>query len=144
MTRWDCDVRLWRGVPCSFPKFHGWPVSPFRDDDLVLSSTCSLRYVWCGGCSNWLPELSRYHACGLRQARHHAEDAEDAEDVEDAEREPVYVVATEDNEHLSRCNLCKDRLRLEYMQDIEEWVYADCIEHEGVLVHKLCRDVLLS
>jgi len=100
-----------------------------------------------------LPELSRYHACGLRQARHHAEDAEDAEDVEDAEdaedvedaeREPVYVVATEDNEHLSRCNLCKDRLRLEYMQDIEEWVYADCIEHEGVLVHKLCRDVLLS
>lgn len=72
------------------------------------------------------------------------EDTEDTEDPEDPEQQPVYVVATEDNEHLSKCNLCKDRLRLEYIQDIEEWVYTDCVEHGGVIVHKLCRDVLLS
>ncbi|CAM9555371.1 unnamed protein product [Ectocarpus sp. 8 AP-2014] len=134
MTRWDCDVRLWRGVPCSFPRFYGWPVSPFRNDDLVLSSnTCSLRYVWCGVCYKWFPELSRYHACVTEES--------------DTEEQSVYVVATEDNEHLSRCNLCTDRMRMDFRQDINEWVYMDCVEHEGVLVHKLCklrRDVLVS
>ncbi|CAN0247721.1 unnamed protein product [Ectocarpus sp. 6 AP-2014] len=142
MTRWDCDVRLWRGVPCSFPKFYGWPVSSFRNDDLVLSSTCSLRYVWCGVCYKWFPELSRYHACATTQAPHHQQS--DVTEESDTEEQSAYVVATEDNEHLSRCNLCTDRMRMNFRQDIEEWVYMDCVEHEGVLVHKLCRDVFVS
>jgi len=66
---------------------------------------------------------------------------EDNEDNEDIEDQPVYVVATEDDEHGSKCKLCTDRMGLEFLQDIEEWVYMDCVEHEGVPVHKFCRDV---
>lgn len=89
------------------------------------------------------PDVSEVYVVPVEDTEDN-EDTEDTEDNEDTEEQPVYVVATEDNEHLSRCNLCKDRLRLEYIQDIEEWVYTDCVEHEGVLVHQLCRDVLLS
>lgn len=145
MTRWDCDVRLWRGVPCSFPAFHGWPLSPFLNDDIVLSSTSSLRYVWCGGCYKWFPESSRYHRCvqGLHQ-QSSGENASDSACVSEdgTEEQPVYVIVTEENEAYSSCHVCTERFRMNFCQDVEAWVYMDCVEHEGVPVHKLCRDCL--
>jgi len=132
MTRWDCDVKIWRGVPCSFPAFHGWPVSRFRDDDIVLSSTASLRFISCSVCYNWIPESSRYHNCQVI----HPPKKQEAKIV--VTEGSVYVVAKDE---YKKCYLCNDRVLLQFLPDIEEWVYMDCVEHEGVPVHKVCRDI---
>ena len=153
MTRWDCDVKLRRGIPSSFPAFHGWPPSRFlcdqsmAADNLVLSSTASARFTCCPACYQWVPENSPHHVCAPTPTRcisaEPAEPAEPAgpEDSEDPEEEPerVYVVSTEDNSESQRCNLCTERMSMEFFQDIEEWVFMGCVEHEGVPVHKLCR-----
>ena len=148
MTRWDCDVRLWRGVPCSFPAFHGWPVSAF---DVVQSSTASLRYVCCGVCYQWVPEFTRNHSCLLSRPgradliRTTATDNETATDddsssLDEKPRPRVYVVSTEENYETSLCGVCHDRMRLQFLHDVEEWVFMDCVEHEGVPIHRLCHD----
>lgn len=140
MTRWDCDVKLWRGVPCSFPAFHGWPFSSF--DDIVLSSTSSLRYTCCGTCYAWVPESSRYHACSLMRIppREMPVDDSSSPEEDDADKQDVYVICTEENSESHMCTLCTDRMHLQFLQDIEEWVFMDCVEHEGIPIHKLCRD----
>lgn len=158
MTRWDCDVRLWRGVPCSFPALHGWPVSAF---DVVQSSTASLRYICCGACYQWVPEFTRNHSCLLSKPIHvdliratdnkTATDTTDATDNETATdddnssldekpRPSVYVVSTEENFETSFCGICHDRMRLQFLHDVEEWVFMDCVEHDGVPIHKFCHD----
>lgn len=151
MTRWDCDVRLWRGVPCTFPAFHDWPPSlSFNDDkdDLVLSSTASLRYVWCPACYTWIPENARHHACTAPSpAPAPAPATEDSGHWEDSEEESapkasVYVVATEENDDNHMCALCTQRMRLQFIQDIEQWVFMDCVEHEGLTIHEFCRDAV--
>ena len=156
MTRWDCDVKLRRGIPSSFPAFHGWPPSrflcdqPVAVDNLVLSSTASARFTCCRACFQWVPENSPHHACAPTPTRHNlaeppaeppAETPADWEDAEDSEEEPerVYVVSTENNSKNQRCHLCTERMSMEFLQDIEEWVFVGCVEHEGVPVHKLCR-----
>lgn len=175
MTRWDCDVKLWRDVPCSFPAFHGWPLSSL---DIVQSSTASVRYICCGACYEWVPECSRYHNCLSKPAPRtkpsHAHLISDtdviaataaasatlttdstandttidydntpfSEDLglEENTKQSVYVVVTDDNEDAHICGICSQRMRLEFVQDIEEWVFMDCVEHDRVPVHELCRD----
>lgn len=139
MTRWDCDVKLWRDVPHSFPAFHGWPVSGF---DIVLSSTSSLRYICCRACFKWVPESSIYHACTLIPGTilETGEVTVADEDSDEEPRQSSYVVSTEDNSESQTCSLCKCRMRLEFLQDAEEWVFMDCVEHEGIPVHEFCRD----
>lgn len=166
MTRWDCDVRLWRGVPCSFPAFHGWPVSTF---DIVQSSTASTRYVSCGECSTYCRSSSRCHTCfGTPPPKPEQCDAHLTRDIgqtdtadvtgsvdsdnatasgisddddDDDDRQPVFfVVSTGDNGHIYTCYICHDRMRLDFLPDAEEWVFMDCVEHEGVPVHKDCYD----
>lgn len=151
MTRWDCDVRLWRGVPCSFPAFHGWTFSRFREDDIVLSSTASVRYTVCSACYKWVPEFSRYHECTVTHVPRPQESRVATADVfasvaseeedDDVEGQLVYVVATDENSESRRCSLCHDLMRLQFVHDIEEWVFMDCVEHDGVVLHKFCRDV---
>ncbi len=171
MTRWDCDVKLWRGVPCSFPAFHGWPAPMF---DIVLSSTASLRYTCCPSCLRWVPETPWYHDCmkhvvsvpttttttttrsvaAAITARTKTAElvnidtcgstlSNDSES-EDGPRSPVYVISTEENYKNNRCNLCQDLFRLQFLHDIEDWVFMDCVEHEGSLVHECCRDIVLG
>ena len=167
MTRWDCDVKLWRDVPCSFPAFHGWPLSSL---DIVQSSTASVRYICCGACYEWVPTCSRYHNCLSKRSHAHlisdtdvtaataATSAASAAlttdstidydnnpfskdlGVEENTKQSVYVVVTDDNEDADICSICSQRMRLEFIQDIEEWVFMDCVERDGVPVHELCRD----
>lgn len=59
---------------------------------------------------------------------------------DDDDRQPVYVVSTDDNDHIDSCCICHDRIRLDFLHDTEEWVFVDCVEHEGVPVHKTCYD----
>lgn len=149
MTRWDCDVKLWRGVPCSFPAFCGWPVSDF---DIVLSSTASLRYISCRSCHKWIPESSSYHACSLPMGpdpeapRRPLEPAADVAflppDDEKCERKRVYVISTEQNSDSHMCSLCTDRMHLQYLHDVEEWAFMDCVEHEGLPIHAFCHDAV--
>lgn len=162
MTRWDCDVRLWRGVPCSFPALHGWPVSAF---DVVQSSTASLRYIFCGACYQWVPEFTMHHSCLLSTPSHvdliRATDNKTATDTTDATdnatdnetatdddnnsldekpRPSVYVVETDEHEDVHMCGICTQPMRLDFVHDVEAWVFMDCVEHEGVPVHEICRD----
>lgn len=164
MTRWDCDVKLWRGVPCSFPAFHGWPAPMF---DIVLSSTASLRYVACPSCLKWVPETPWYHDCtrhvvpvptttvttvaavaAVAETNDTNIDtcdstlSDDDPESEDRPRSPVYVISTEENYDKIRCDLCQDRFHLQFLHDIEDWVFMDCVEHEGSLVHECCRDIV--
>lgn len=150
MTRWDCDVKLWRGVPCSFPAFHGWTVSAFRYGNVVLSSTATVRYVWCGACK-WVPYCSRGHECTVTPVPQRQEfkiaTASDSASVPEevaSMEECMYVIATEKFSDIYTCSLCTQRMRLEFLQEIEEWVYMDCVEHEGVPIHKLCRDCVYN
>lgn len=143
MTRWDCDVKIWRGVPCSFPAFHGWPVSRFRNDDIVSSSTASLRYICCSVCYNWVPESSRYHKCRVIHSPKQDDSKIPVTEFESVQKEGpvqdcVYVVAKDE---YNKCYLCNDRVLLQFLPGIEEWVYMDCVEHEGVPVHSFCRDI---
>lgn len=158
MTRWDCDVKLWRGVPCSFPAFYGWP---FSDFDIVLSSTASLRYVSCRLCHKWIPESSRYHACSQpmrpdpeapRRPLEAAadvvflppDDEEGRDDETPGEEKRVYVISTEQNSDSHMCSLCTDRMHLQYLHDIEEWVFMDCVEHEGLPIHAFCHEAVFG
>lgn len=65
----------------------------------------------------------------------------DSEEEDDIEEQSVYVISKGDV--VFRCYMCAEPMRLQFLQDIEEWVYMDCVEHEGVPVHKLCRDCFL-
>ncbi|CAN0557056.1 unnamed protein product, partial [Ectocarpus sp. 12 AP-2014] len=53
-----------------------------------------------------------------------------------------YVVCSDDAPYTYHCHLCKDRIHLKYRHEIEEWVYRDCVEHDGEILHKTCRDVV--
>jgi len=144
MTRWDCDVKLWRGVPASFPAFHGWPVLDTRNT--VLSSTASVRYICCHACHKWVSQSSPDHLCtpgeGLVLTN-----AAVSETVTCPEPEPdrrVYVISTEDNSETQSCSICKDRMHLDFIHDIEEWVFMDCVYHNGRIVHEFCRNTAFS
>lgn len=139
MTRWDCDVKLWRGVPCSFPAFHGWPCN--RAPDVVSSSTATIRYVWCGSCLRWVPAHPRYHCCVPEPTATNPRPSADRKNsVPGGTRRADYVVSTEDNSQNHSCGVCASQMRVEFRHDIEEWVFVDCVEHEGLPIHKLCRD----
>lgn len=69
-----------------------------------------------------------------------ADEAFAEEDLDEKPTPLIYVIATDENTECMICGLCKDRMRLEYLHDIEEWVYMDCVEHEGIPVHEDCRN----
>ncbi|CAM9098951.1 unnamed protein product [Sphacelaria rigidula] len=148
-----CQAVERRTVPCSLPTFHGWPVSKF---DIVLSSTAHLRYICCPVCCKWIPESSLYHTCQIKAddvaetaaARSDGKPADFAigeEDIVEQPRQRACVVATDENLGNHMCNLCQQRMRLEYIDnDDEDWVFMDRVEHEGRIVHELCRDVVFG
>lgn len=160
MTRWDCDVKLWRGVPCSFPAFHGWPPCPLLPSDIIQSSTASVRYICCDSCYEWVPEFTRDHSCLLSKPGHidliRANDNKTVTDTTNAtdndtatdddnnslDEKPVYVISTDENWQTGFCGLCHDRMRQEFLHDLEEWVFMDCVEHDGVPIHKFCHDAV--
>lgn len=149
MTRWDCDVKLWRGVPCSFPAFYGWPAPVL---DVVRASTASLRYICCPTCYQWIPESWRFHAClstpeleadaNNDAHSYHSSASADNSDLNEKPNRSVYVKMTDENSDDLKCSLCFDRMRMDFLHDIEEWVFADCVEHEGVVIHEFCRDAV--
>ncbi|CAN0431271.1 unnamed protein product, partial [Ectocarpus sp. 8 AP-2014] len=52
-----------------------------------------------------------------------------------------YVVCSDDTPDTYFCHACKERLHLTYHKEMKEWVYRECVEHDGEIVHKTCRDV---
>lgn len=156
MTRWDCDVKIRRGVPCSFPSFHGWrpersPHTVFTAfDDVVASSTAATRYIWCRACHQWVPEPSQFHACmaatppTASAADSHFESGFASADDKAPPKPSVYVISTEENSESYACHVCTDRMRLEFLPDIDEWIFMDCVAHEGVVIHELCRDCVYA
>jgi hypothetical protein len=67
------------------------------------------------------------------------------EDIVGIPKQRVCVVATDENSGNHMCNLCQQRMHLEYIDnDDEDWVFMDCVEHDGSIVHELCRDVVLG
>lgn len=140
MTRWDCDVKLWRGVPASFPAFHGWPVLGTRDN--VLSSTASVRYICCHACNKWVPQSSPGHVCtpGQGLVSTNAAFPETGASPKPAPNQKTYVISTEENFETQVCSICTNRMHLEFIHDIEEWVFMDCVQHKGGVVHEFCRN----
>jgi hypothetical protein len=137
-TRWDCDARLWRGIPDRIPRFHGWHLGePVQDS----------RFVVCHHCRTYVPQGGVWsHPCwdipdsdpGLA-----APAENDATDEEPAEETPrKYVVATEENAGDNKCRLCGDRTRLEVDQDLEDWIYPDCVLVLGRVLHEECHRVV--
>ncbi|CAM9093794.1 unnamed protein product [Ectocarpus sp. 12 AP-2014] len=164
MTRWDCDVKLWKGVPCSFPAFHGWPSSSsvhHDNRDIVSSSTASTRYSWCHACYNWIPDNTRHHDCSApggitdrtAPASENCEESDsldipkdwvDSGEDESTPKPRAYVLVPDEDSDFLRCSLCNDRMRLDFLHDIEQWVFMDCVEHDGTILHEICRDVVYN
>ncbi|CAM9205357.1 unnamed protein product [Pylaiella littoralis] len=159
MTRWGCKVVLDRGVPVFPPDSHGWPVrrSGARRGDVVLCSTATVRYVCCHACHRWVPEGLQAHACTAPPSLEvgplgpvgpvgpvgpdaDAESSSSSSSSSSGARASVYVVSTEENFESLVCPVCSDRMRMQYMLDVEDWVFMDCVEHDGVVMHEECRD----
>lgn len=52
--------------------------------------------------------------------------------------ESTYVVITKEMDEeigIRKCMLCYDRLRMDFNQEIEEWVFNDCKKINGVVYH---------
>lgn len=152
MTRWDCDVKLWRGVPCHPPAFYGWPSrlegsgsgsGSDKHNDLVRSSTSCARYVCCPTCHQWVLYQARCRKCGVSAEPKEPKPPKKTEELEERrESSDTYVIATDENSTSHVCWLCTDRMHLEYLHDIEEWIFKDCVEHEGEVVHAFCRNCI--
>lgn len=166
-TRWDCDVNLWRGIPDSFPSFHGWRrATPERPSQHVRDS----RFFVCHHCNTCVPEVDvPNHPCWDHPRKNeekkdpdntpfnlseppNTESSDDGyvcdrndwceeEEEEVEEATPKHVIATDENSTNGRCPLCMDRLVLQYDQDEEEWIYPGCIIVDGKVVHEECQRV---
>ena len=164
-TRWDCDVSLWRGIPDSFPSFHGWRrVTPERPSHPVRDP----RFFACHHCNNYVPEVDvPNHPCWdyprsseeqknlektplIGAEPSNTESSDDGymcdwndwrkkEEEAPADVAPKYVIATDENSIDGRCPVCTDRLVLQFDQDEEEWVYPGCISVDGRAVHEECH-----
>ena len=166
-TRWDCDVKLWRGIPCSIPSFYGWKNidNPLRGQD-----PSDTRFYACHHCNTFVPEsevpghscwnvstdvtTSKYDTTALDEgvsettpsgvldhgfSTHWGDANEDEE--ESTEEPPCFVEITDEVEEIhnnGKCFLCSDRMKMEYKQDLEFWVYKDCVLVLNRVVHKEC------
>lgn len=161
MTRWGCKVSLSEGVPCSPPELLGWPErrSVAGCPDIVLYSTAATRYICCHACHEWFPDTCHVHKCPpptIVETREeycvgdcdydyiYSSDSDSkskcASVSDETSEDRVYVISTDENYETLVCNVCNERMRLEYIQDIEGWVFMDCVERGGVPIHELCRD----
>lgn len=162
-TRWDCDVQLWRGIPDSFPSFHGWGNGRHEMSSL---KTRDSRFFACHHCNTYVPEVDvPKHQCwdySMREEdNNHPNNTEPSKSdslddgyvcewddwkKEEEEPEPIpkYVIATEENSVDGKCFLCKERLDLKYDQDEEEWIYPGCINVDDKIAHELCHSVFFD
>ena len=155
-TRWDCDVQLWRGIPKTIPTFHGWNVGapPERD----------ARFYVCHHCNANVPEVDvPRHPCWDTPVENNGTTTVSEEETtpgssmtdeefsrhwepeEEQERKKTprsYVVATEENEGDGKCFLCTERLTMVFDQDLEEWVFEDCILVHGKVLHETCNSIV--
>jgi len=63
------------------------------------------------------------------------------EDEVSTEEAPSFVEITDEVEQIhnsGKCFLCLDRMGMEYNQDLENWVYRDCVLVHNRVVHKDC------
>lgn len=170
-TRWDCDVHLWRGIPDSFPSFHGWGDGSRPEKSSI--PTRDARFFACHHCNTYVPDLDvPKHPCWdypmteeeknipentpLNKPEPSDSDSIDDGDVcvwddwckeeeeEKTESIPKYVIATEENSVDGTCFLCKERLDLKYDQDEEEWIYPGCMNVDGKIAHEMCHSVVFD
>lgn len=65
---------------------------------------------------------------------------------QEVEEEP-YVVITKDMDDTVKynCEICTEKLRMDFDQEIEEWVFRDCKGVNGTVYHyPLCYEVALK
>jgi len=143
--RWDCDVSLQSGIPNTFPLFHGWKESRRK---IVFGSK---NFHTCFSCGEWVSDIDiDTHLCTkdyqdieiIEPMEVEEENCFFEEDEEIVEEDLVYVITTDDNYEVQRCLLCQDLMKLEFLQEIDEWVFMDCVEYENSVLHKFCHDVM--
>lgn len=129
-TRWDCDVRLWRGIPYSTPSFHGWI---YTGSDPPSVDT---NFYVCHHCDTNVPESEVYqHPCWDEPIGDN-----ENEPSEEPEENIGFIIATEDNMgDNGRCFLCKNKMKLEYDIEVEDWILPGCIVVEGKTIHQECH-----
>ena len=146
--RWDCDVSLDSGIPYTFPLFHGWNESRRK---IIFGSR---NFHTCLRCGEWVSDIDiETHNCSKDYQNSEPIDQTEEDiniidetpfsDMEEEEEEsPLYVVITDDNYETTRCILCQDQMKIEFLSDLEEWVFMACVEHDGSVIHKFCCDVV--
>lgn len=135
--KWDCDVSVRSGIPYTFPLFHGW------NESVKKRLFGSNNFNMCVNCDEWISEIDLYtHNCSKDFQNIDKIDIEEniVEETEEEDPHP-YVIATDENYESMRCNICQEVMKLNYLQDIEEWVFIDCVEYDGSSIHKMCYDV---
>lgn len=169
-TRWDCDVNLWRGIPDSFPSFHGWRSGVIHGSSDYSEPTTDSRFYVCHHCNSYVPEVDvPSHSCwDYSEGKDgedklddtpptisdpprkdyyydgHVHDRSDWRKAKIPEKDrPKFVLASEENTpENGKCYLCMERLRLQYDNDSEEWIYPGCIRIDEGVVHEACYSVI--
>ena len=57
---------------------------------------------------------------------------------------PKYVISTEENYESSECNICGELLVLSFDEELDEWIFTDCVENENKVVHEFCFSCLFE
>lgn len=100
-------------VPDEFPSFSDWPDSKIDFMNFMM------------------PVLEEPH------------DFEMSED-EVSDIHVPFVVATEDlyeNNPDGTCSICNLVLKLDFRDDIDEWVYIGCVNVQNIVMHDQCSEV---
>jgi len=59
-TRWDCDCMLFRGIPDTFPSFHGWSDKNYG----FYTRKNDARFNMCYTCNSWVDQIDiDSHTC---------------------------------------------------------------------------------
>lgn len=166
-TRWDCDTSLLRGIPNTFPSFHGW-----SNKSLGFYTGTNTRFNMCSYCNSWVPHSDiSTHPCwdfisndinildsamlpiGETTCDLNGENVQtmvidntpenevhDSIDGDIIEEEPAskYVISTEENYDCTECNICGERLNLSFDDELDEWIFTDCVENDYKVVHEFC------
>lgn len=51
---------------------------------------------------------------------------------------PKYVISTEENYNCTQCDICDDNLTIVFDEELDEWIFPECIENEKKIVHAEC------
>ena len=176
-TRWDCDTSLLRGIPNTFPAFHGW-----SNKSSGFYTGTNTRFNMCSICNSWVAHSDiSTHPCwdfkveeinildsamlplGETTYVSHSEIVNTKEqsmvidntpeievpesidgDIIDEEPASKYVISTEENYDCTECNICGERLILSFDDELDEWIFTDCVENDYKVVHEFCFSSLFQ